>query len=237
MNKETTAVFFDVDDTLYDLAWPFHMAVHDMFQGRYDDSIDNIFIRSRFHTDARFEEFSDGRLSPEDFHAYRHQMAFSDCGIQITREEALELLSVYRSYQDSIKMTRTVKDMLVRLDKKGVLTGILSNGVSAPQWKKIRILKIPDYIPEERIIVSGDVGYAKPHREIFDYAVNQLGLTGDDIWYVGDNHKVDIAGAKAAGWKTVWMNKRHHTLPPEGPEPEYTVTDEAELSELLLRIL
>ena len=61
MRKETTAVFFDVEDTLYDLAWPFRMAVHDMFQGRYDDSIDSIFIRSRFHTDARFEEFSDGK--------------------------------------------------------------------------------------------------------------------------------------------------------------------------------
>lgn len=234
--ERRAAVFFDVDDTLYDLSWPFGMAVRDMFNGRYDDKADDLFIRTRFHTDAVFEDYSCGRMSPEDFHAYRHEAAFSDCGISISRDEAMELLSLYRSYQKKIAMSDVIKDMLRKLDEKGVVTGVISNGVSAPQWEKIRTLRIPELIPEERIIVSGDVGFVKPHREIFDLTRDRLGLAGSELWYVGDNFSVDIEAARSAGWKTVWINKRQHVIPDGSELPDHTALSEENLSSILLSL-
>ncbi|MBQ9062536.1 MAG: HAD family hydrolase [Eubacterium sp.] len=227
------AILFDVDDTLYDCQWPFNMAVHEIFQGKYDAEIDRIYRRSRYWTDLKFVDYCEGKISTEDYYCLRNQNAFADFGIAITREEALAVMDRYKAYQEKIAMSDTIQELLRELRRRYIFTGVISNGVSAAQWKKIETLKIPDYIDRNRIIVSGDVGVSKPDPEIYGIACRRLELTPEEVWYVGDNYVNDVTAAAQAGLHTIWFNRKRFDQPATEIRPDCTVYDETELARLL----
>ena len=163
------AIIFDVDDTLYDLAWPFQCAVHEVFDGVYDGQVEPVFLRSRVRSDELFDAFCEGRVSETEYYVFRNRIAFEDCGIMISDEDAIAVQDAYKEYQKQIRMSEPVKEMLGKLKTADVITGIITNGKSELQWKKIRTLGILSFIPEKQIIVSGDTTFAKPQREIYDY--------------------------------------------------------------------
>jgi putative hydrolase of the HAD superfamily len=51
----------------------------------------------------------------------------------------------------------------------------------------------------EIIVVSCEIGFAKPSPVIFEYAAEKLGIVPEHIMHVGDSVHEDVAGAKAAG--------------------------------------
>ena len=230
------AFFFDVDDTLYDLCLPYRRAVHETFDGRYDDLIDRLFVLSRFHSDDLFRDFCAGMMSPEEYYLQRNQRTFRDCGITIDGETALRIDAFYKKFQKEIAISGTVRELLQTLRDAGALCGIISNGRSDTQWKKIRTLGLTEYFPEERIIVSGDVGCQKPDREIFDLTVQRFGLTPEDTWYIGDTFENDIAGPSNAGWKTIWVNRRNRPKPADAAPPVFEVASEEEMAALVLKM-
>ena len=56
------------------------------------------------------------------------------------------------------------------------------------------------------LVVSGDLEFAKPQPEIFEYTASKLGLKTDDCIYVGDHPVNDIQGALSAGMHALRMN-------------------------------
>lgn len=52
-------------------------------------------------------------------------------------------------------------------------------------------------------IYSMDVGHAKPRAEIFDAAVQELGIAPAEILHIGDNERTDVRGALAAGFRAI----------------------------------
>ena len=82
--------------------------------------------------------------------------------------------------------------------------GMLSNFTHAPAAKKIiGTLGLTPYF--EFIIISGEVGYCKPHRVVFDELVEKMQAEREEILFVGDDPDADIGGALDAGIKPVWM--------------------------------
>jgi putative hydrolase of the HAD superfamily len=77
--------------------------------------------------------------------------------------------------------------------------GIVTNGGSETQRRKIRVAGLSDVIPRERVWVSAEVGKAKPNREIFQLALQGLDVSAGDCLFIGDHERNDIAGAIAAG--------------------------------------
>ena len=55
-------------------------------------------------------------------------------------------------------------------------------------------------------IYSMDVGHAKPRAEIFEAAVNELGIAPAEILHVGDNEHTDVRGALAAGFRAIRLD-------------------------------
>jgi 2-haloalkanoic acid dehalogenase type II len=56
-------------------------------------------------------------------------------------------------------------------------------------------------------ISSRDCGVAKPAPEIFHAACDRLGLAPSAVLHVGDDPDLDVAGARAAGLRTAWVNR------------------------------
>lgn len=55
------------------------------------------------------------------------------------------------------------------------------------------------------VLISGELGYRKPHPVVFRRLIDELGVEKDQILYVGDDPEPDIIGAQKAGLQPVWM--------------------------------
>ena len=110
---------------------------------------------------------------------------------------------VYENFARTAVRFDETMPMLLTLKKRGYAVGLITNGNHALQYRKLQMLGL-QYIFDE-IIVSGDVMVEKPDREIFQMMCEKLSLEPSQMVYVGDNPRNDIAGARGAGYHTVWM--------------------------------
>jgi FMN hydrolase / 5-amino-6-(5-phospho-D-ribitylamino)uracil phosphatase len=77
------------------------------------------------------------------------------------------------------------------------------------------------------------IGAAKPEPRCFARLAQDLRLPAAAIAYVGDDPQLDVAAARAAGLRTVWMNRRGLTWPLQLPAADLSVADCAELAAAL----
>jgi len=83
--------------------------------------------------------------------------------------------------------------------------GVISNGLAVKQWEKLINLGLHHFF--DVVVTSEEVGYEKPETEIFEVAVRKLGFSGEECVMVGDRIDTDILGGKASGMKTVWVKR------------------------------
>jgi HAD superfamily hydrolase (TIGR01549 family) len=55
------------------------------------------------------------------------------------------------------------------------------------------------------LLISGDLGYRKPHPLVFGRLTEDLGLEKSEILFVGDDPELDVDGAQRAGLQPIWM--------------------------------
>jgi putative hydrolase of the HAD superfamily len=84
--------------------------------------------------------------------------------------------------------------------------GLITNGAPDLQNQKIRGAGIEHFF--DHIIISGEVGVGKPDKKIFDTAFLKFNSNQEKFIMVGDSIRSDISGAKNAGIKSIWLNKK-----------------------------
>ena len=88
------------------------------------------------------------------------------------------------------------------------------------------------------VVISDAVGLRKPRPEIFEAVLARLGVSPGQALHVGDSLRADVVGAAGLGMKTAWLTRRvkdpRAALEAyEGPAPDFTIRDLAELPALL----
>jgi len=82
--------------------------------------------------------------------------------------------------------------------------GLLSNFTHAPACRElIRKLGLVPFF--HVLLISGELGYRKPHISVFRHLVEGFGTDRSRVIYVGDNIEADINGAIRAGIRPVWF--------------------------------
>ena len=85
------------------------------------------------------------------------------------------------------------------------------------------------------VVISEEAGVSKPDPAIFALAAERAGTTLDGAWMVGDNLDADIAGARAAGIRSVFVPRVHEWLTfTSGTEPDLVADDVAAAIRLVL---
>ncbi|EJF29880.1 MULTISPECIES: pyrimidine 5'-nucleotidase [Enterobacteriaceae] len=111
--------------------------------------------------------------------------------------------------------------------------GIITNGFTALQQTRLERTGLRDYF--DLLVISEQVGVAKPDRRIFDYTFEQMNQPPRDrVLMVGDTAESDILGGINAGIATCWLNAHGRTAP-QGIEPTWQVTSLSELEQLLCK--
>ncbi len=94
------------------------------------------------------------------------------------------------------------KEMLATLQDRYRI-GLLSNFTHPPAARNlITQLELEPFF--EVVLISGDLGYRKPHGSVFEELIDQLGVQRDEIAFVGDDPEADVVGALRAGLQPIW---------------------------------
>jgi putative hydrolase of the HAD superfamily len=90
------------------------------------------------------------------------------------------------------------------LRARGVKVGLVTNGAPT-QHVKIDALNVRPHL--DAVVVSDEVGVAKPDEAIFRIALGKLGVEADEAWFVGDHPVNDVIGAERAGMRAFWLRR------------------------------
>lgn len=107
-----------------------------------------------------------------------------------------------------------------------VRLGLLTNGASDLQREKARSAGLERFF--DWVTVSGDVGAGKPDARVFRAVLAGLGVGPEEAVMVGDNPARDIAGARALGMRSVWVDRTAARLT-DGIVPDARVATLAEV--------
>ncbi|MEZ9232871.1 pyrimidine 5'-nucleotidase [Vibrio amylolyticus] len=123
------------------------------------------------------------------------------------------------------------KELMDSLSGKAKL-GIITNGFTELQAIRLDRTGMTEYF--EQVVISEEVGIAKPDQGIFAHALERMNQPcKSKVLMVGDNLHSDILGGLNFGIETCWLN-------PNGAEahaeiqPHYTVSSLSQLQSVLL---
>ncbi|AWB46302.1 HAD family hydrolase [Paenibacillus sp. CAA11] len=230
----TKAVFFDLDDTLYDHLIPFRDGVKEVFGARADGwDMEQLYRRLRFHSDSLWTQWTSGEISLEKMRELRMVLTFRELGIELDEKGAARIQEAYIGHQYQIYPHKGAVELISDLQHAGHVVGVITNGPEVHQWNKIRGLGLDRLIPKERIFISEAMGMGKPDAALFEHVNRVTGTTATGSWYIGDSWQNDVIGALGASWSVIWFNPRNASAESEH-KPHYVSGDYAALREILL---
>ncbi|RAP45670.1 MAG: haloacid dehalogenase [Methanosphaera sp. rholeuAM6] len=192
------AVFFDMDDTLYDTSGFAAIArraavksmVHNGLKCSEDEGygeLMNIINEKGSNYDKHFNilvERINGKLDP------------------------LIIVNGIITYHNTkfamLKLEPESFSILLYLKSQGYKVGLITNGKELKQWEKLVRLGMYPFFDD--VVTSESVGVEKPDPEIFNIAMERLGVTAGSSLMIGNNFDVDILGACNAGMQSMLIN-------------------------------
>ncbi|UCC68946.1 MAG: HAD family hydrolase [Armatimonadota bacterium] len=130
----------------------------------------------------------------------------------------------YRPIGEGTRPYPETLEVLTTLRARGIRMAIISNApwdvpgrLLRADMRKWEIEKFFD-----AFVMSGDVAWRKPNPEFMLAAARELEVGPEECLVVGDSLKADIAGARAAGMRSVWINREGLPLPAGGPRPDWS---------------
>lgn len=215
------AIVFDVDDTIYDQQQPFRNAVKALVPYFDERDMHQLYILFRLYSDENFPKVMAGDWSLAHMRTHRITQSLTDLDYpKLTEEQALRFQKIYEEELDAITMHQEVRKTLDYLKAKKIPVGIITNGPTDHQYKKIKQLRLEDWVPSDHIIISQATGFQKPEVDIFRLAEKNFQLDPAHTLYVGDSFDNDVVGAKDSGWHALWFNHRERAIP-AGESPRY----------------
>jgi putative hydrolase of the HAD superfamily len=145
--------------------------------------------------------------------AYRREawtLALADQAIDDSRlaEELAERCGEER--RERHEVFGEVRDALNQLEDSHRMA-LVTNGAACLQREKLAASGLGAYFAV--VVVSADLGVAKPDAAVFEYALSQLGVVAERAVMVGDSIDKDVNGALAAGLGAVWLNREGCAAP------------------------
>jgi len=133
----------------------------------------------------------------------------------------LFLAEMYRGISRfRLQLYPEVKNVLEELQPRFKLAAV-SDAQSAWALPEMRALGIETYF--HPIIVSGDFGFRKPDKRIFEAALGGLNLPSENVLFVGNDMYRDVYGAKQLGLKAVYFSSNQGRKTAERVEPDYII--------------
>ena len=183
------------------------------------------FRETYYHTAVKFvkQTREDGK---ETHNRFWISAALENFGYHVPPDDPRITAAVeayFSTFYDSCYRVPGARSMLERL-KDDYQLGLLSNFTHWPA--ALEIIDRLELAPFFKVkLISGQLGYRKPHGKVFRELTGGFDAPKDEIMYVGDDVDADVNGALAAGIQPVWFTYVRDKKP---PIPMYMAPSETE---------
>ncbi len=227
------AILFDLDNTLVDFTAAEQSGLHTIHQIFFNDYISLQDLKSSYLTINKhlWQLLEQKQLNVQQLHSERFRLLAETLNVN------LDTTAIATLYEQTLGLCSHwypgIKETLLVLKQKYLL-GIITNGLA--QVKKIQNHKLEITQLCQSFLVSELLGIAKPEKEIFTLALQQLNATPTETLMVGDSLSSDYQGAINANLDFCWVNKTQQILPAELPTPKYIIKTVTELPAILANV-
>ena len=197
-----TTILFDLDGTLFDYDTSEAKALQNTFED-FDLPFERKVIPIYRELNARlWKQFELGTISQKVIKVLRFKQLGNALNLEFDAEEFSHSYLLHLSEgTDLIDGARQIIEFLS--DKTDLV--LITNGLTIVQRPRIKNSDMEQYFRE--VIISEEVGFAKPDVKIFDITFERLGFpTKEDVLIVGDSLTSDMAGGINYGIDTCWFN-------------------------------
>lgn len=223
--KQYEWILFDADETL------FHF---DAFRGlqlafsRFGVEFNQLHYQEyQTVNKALWVEYQNGNITASELQIQR----FHSWAIQLNISPQ-QLNSAFLSMMAEICIPLEGAVNLLDALKGKIKMGIITNGFTELQQARLERTGLRNHF--DLVVISEQIGIAKPHPGIFEHALALMRQPARDrVLMVGDTLETDILGGFNAGLDTCWLNKDNKSLV-ENTLFKFKVSSLAELKNLLL---
>ena len=149
------------------------------------------------------------------------------------RVQALTRVLAEARTDDGVAALPGARETLERLQARGLGmalicdTGLITGAVTRELLDEVGLL------PHLQVLIfSDEAGVPKPHRRVFEAALEGLGVDAADTVHVGDIRRTDIAGAKGIGMGAIRIRAEHDDIS-EHPDGDHVVDSHEDLRVVL----
>jgi putative hydrolase of the HAD superfamily len=122
-------------------------------------------------------------------------------------------------------------EAMLKLLRRKYKLGIISNfAIPECVFKLLKASELDRLF--DAVVISAAINRRKPSPDIFDSALKILGISSAEAVFVGDTVDADIEGAKAAGMKAIYLERREQRISANS-QPDQTIKSLKELPERL----
>jgi putative hydrolase of the HAD superfamily len=225
-------LFFDLDHTLWDFEAnsrqtlaELHKTLHLKEKGVHDfDLFHRLYLA---HNEKLWERYRKGTIRVDELRWKRMWLTLLDFKIgdeTLAREMGVLFLE---SLPTRNLLFPHALEILDWLSAKGYRLHLITNGFEITQHSKLQHAGMSGYFTE--VITSEGSGSLKPHKEIFEYALQRTGAEKKESVMIGDSLEADIQGAINAGIDQVFVN---HLRIPASVQATYMVYSLKELENI-----
>lgn len=223
-------LLFDLDGTLLDFKKAEAKALAATF-AEFDEPSNGRIIEQYHQVNSQiWLEFEQGLISQDALRVQRFARLFSKLG---TADDPQAFSARYERHLGQGKdLIPGAVNLLQDLHGRCSML-LITNGIEDVQRPRLHGSIIEPFF--QHIIVSGEVGVAKPAPEIFDAAFEAMGWPQKErCLIIGDSLSSDIRGGRDYGIDTCWFNPQGKTADPQ-IRPTYEIRRLDQLVELLTR--
>ncbi|NNG00902.1 MAG: noncanonical pyrimidine nucleotidase, YjjG family [Desulfobacteraceae bacterium] len=195
-------ILFDADGTLFDYDTAERVALTKTLANYGCAPASEVLESYRSINSRMFRMLESGQITPQRLRTRRFEMLFDEFEYDLDPAEVsphyLENLS-----RESTLLPGAIKTVKALHQKCRMM--IITNGLSEVQRPRLTGAELNPYIDD--ILISDEVGSAKPAVEIFDIAFQKMGMpVKAETMIVGDSLTSDMAGGVNYGIDTCWYN-------------------------------
>lgn len=233
---ELKAIFSDIDDTLYSTSEFAEMARENSIDALIRAGVNMPKDALLRELDEVINEFSSNyhqhfdklllRVPPESYRGQNPAILIASAVVAYHETKFRHL----RPYEDAVEALKLIHA------KTNLVLGIITTGLTVKQAEKLVRLNILQYIRNDAIFISDQIGVSKPNVKLYLRALSDLRLKPNEAMYIGDNPLNDIDPPNTVGMITVRNRRTGKYTGLEGKtRPNYEIHNFYDLLDILAR--
>ncbi|SBS38028.1 Pyrimidine 5'-nucleotidase YjjG [Marinomonas spartinae] len=222
-------IIFDADDTLF----------------HFDNFVGLVHMMTKYGVEFTERDFNDYQSINKPLWVEYQNQAITAEQLQTRRFQTwADKLSVsaqqlnhdfLQSMAEICQALPGAKELVDYLESQKVNMAIITNGFT--QLQKTRLERTGFHRYFSPVVISEQLGIAKPNRKIFDHTLTLMDNPDrSKVLMVGDTLASDILGGINAELDTCWIN-HHNDVHPEHIKPTYQARSLLELKNILESVL